>query len=184
MTLSKQETDQSAGPLEVGKEYIAYCRRRLLREYLPKVTRCVEELTEEDIWWRAHETDNSIGNLILHLCGNIRQWIVSGIGGSADMRNRAQEFSERGPIPKNILLETFVNVLNEADRSLEQFDVSKLLEVRHIQQYDVTCLDAISHVVEHVSLHVGQIVYITKLRKGTDLDLFHLTKFEDRFTKR
>lgn len=181
----KQRTDEkNVDALGIGGEYIAYCRRRLLREYLPKVRRCVEELTEEDVWWRAHDTDNSVGNLILHLCGNIRQWIVSGIGGTPDVRNRPQEFSERGPIPKAVLLKKFEDVLAEADRSLERFDLSKLLEVRHIQLYDVTCLDAISHAVEHVSLHVGQIVYITKLRKGIDLDLFHLTKFEDRFSKR
>ena len=77
----------------VATHFIAYSRRRLAKEYLPKIQRCVQELSEEDIWWRAHETDNSIGNLLLHLSGNIRQWIISGVGGMPDTRNRAGEFA-------------------------------------------------------------------------------------------
>jgi len=159
---------------DAGANYIAYCRRRLLKEYFPRVQACFETLGEEDIWWRAHETDNSIGNLILHLCGNIRQWIVGGIGEAPDARDRPREFSERGPIPKTELLKRFETTLNEADRVLGQFDLSRLLEVRHFQKYEVTCIDAISHVVEHVAQHLGQIIYITKLRTGKDLKFFNL----------
>ena len=159
---------------DIAVEYIAYCRRRLLEEYLPKIRKCVDELSDEDIWWRAHETDNSIGNLILHLSGNIRQWIVSGIGGVPTVRDRPKEFAERGPIPRSELLKKFEDTLHEADGVLEKLDVSTLLHVRHIQKWDVTCLDAISHVVEHVAQHMGQIIYITKLRKGADLKFFDL----------
>lgn len=158
----------------LGKEYISYCRRRLLKEYLPKIQGCFAELSEEDVWWRAHETDNSIGNLILHLCGNIRQWIISGIGGAPDERNRALEFSERKQIAKMDLMKRFEETLLEADRVLGEFDADKLLEVRRFQKWDHTCLDAISHVVEHVGQHMGQIIYITKLRKGKDLRFFNL----------
>lgn len=158
----------------IGSAYIAYCRRRLLKEYLPKIQRCVHELSEDDIWWRAHETDNSIGNLLLHLSGNIRQWIIAGLGGVQDVRDRTKEFAERTHIPKAELLLMFEETLIEADRVLEQFDVSQLLEMKHIQKWDVTCLDAISHVVEHVAQHLGQIIYITKLRKGIDLKFYDL----------
>jgi len=158
----------------VGSEYLTYCRKRMLKEYFPRIQQCLETLSEEDVWWRAHETDNSIGNLILHLTGNVRQWIVAGLGGSPDKRDRPAEFSERGHIPKNLLLKRFEAALNEADSVLEKFDVSRLLEVRHIQKYDTTCLDAISHVVEHVSQHMGQIIYITKLRTGKDLKFYNL----------
>ena len=159
---------------DIGAEYITYCRRRLLQEYFPKIKACFDELSDEDIWWRAHETDNSIGNLILHLSGNIRQWIISGIGGAPNVRDRPKEFAERGPIPKSELLKKFENTLLEANRVLEKFDLSNLLQVRRIQKWDVTCLDAISHVVEHVAQHMGQIMYITKLRKGNDLKFFDL----------
>jgi uncharacterized damage-inducible protein DinB len=158
----------------VGKEFISVARRKLLQEYYPRLERCVAELNDDDIWWRAHETNNSIGNLLLHLSGNVRQWIVAGLGGAPDVRNRPQEFSERMPIPKEKLLNRLYAVLCEADRVLERFDHSTLLEVRRIQNYDVTCLEAIFHVVEHFSGHVGQIIYITKLRKGVDLQFYDL----------
>lgn len=159
---------------EVGKRYIEYCRRRLLKEYWPRIQRCVQELSEEDVWWRAYETNNSVGNLLLHLAGNVRQWIVSGIGGSPDTRNRQQEFVEREQIPKAELLRRLQSTLQEADRALENFDAAGLLQVRHIQKYDIACLDAISHVVEHFAQHLGQIIYITKLRTGRDLKFYNL----------
>lgn len=90
------------------------------------------------------------------------------------MRNRPKEFSEREHIPKSALLTILESTLREADRTLEQFDLSKLLEVRHIQVYDVTCLYVISEVVEHFSHHLGQIIYITKLRTGKDLKFYNL----------
>jgi len=159
---------------DIGKEYVSYCRRRLLKEYLPRIQQCLGELTEEDVWWRGHETDNSIGNLIFHLCGNVRQWIISGIGGASDVRNRPREFAERGPVTKSELLKNLETTLQEADRTLEQFEPGKLLEVRHIQRDDITCLEAISHVVEHFAQHLGQIIYITKLRRGIDLKFYNL----------
>ncbi len=161
-------------PPSVGGEYLTCCRRRMLKEYFPRIQQCLETLSEEDVWWRAHDTDNSIGNLVLHLTGNVRQWIVAGLGGAPDKRDRPAEFSERSHIPKELLLKRFETALNEADSVLEKFDVSKLLEVRHIQRDDTTCLDAISHVVEHVSQHMGQIIYITKLRTGKDLKFYNL----------
>jgi len=145
-----------------------------LNEYVQKIQRCLEELTDEEIWKRAHETDNSIGNLILHLCGNVRQWIISGIGGAEDIRERAKEFSVREQIPKSALNEKLVSTLKEVDEVLANFDLNKLLDVRKIQVYELTCLDAISHVVEHFSMHTGQIIYITKFLKSVDLKFYNL----------
>jgi uncharacterized damage-inducible protein DinB len=162
---------RGGGRKNVADEYLGYCRRRLLEEYLPKIKKCVDDLDDDEIWWREHETDNSIGNLILHLSGNIRQWIVTGIGGEEDVRNRPLEFSERRHLPRKKLLEIFEKTLKDADRVLKKFDGEKVLEIRHFQKWDNTCLDAISHVVEHVAQHMGQIIYITKLRKGKDLRL-------------
>jgi uncharacterized damage-inducible protein DinB len=169
-----QQFSAEANPVDIGKEYLSYCRRRLLQEYFPKIERCVGELSEDDVWWRAHEANNSIGNLILHLSGNVRQWIISGLGGEPDSRNRPAEFAERGKIPKEQLLSMLRITLRDADNVLRVFEPSRLLEVRHIQTYDVTCLDALSHVVEHFAGHVGQIIYITKLRTGKDLRFYDL----------
>src|SRR4051812_12428501 len=105
----------------VSSAYIAYARRRLLEEYYPRIEKCFDLLSDDDIWWRAHETDNSIGNLILHLSGNIRQWIVGGLGGAPGGRDRDKEFSERDKIPKGELLALFRGVLEEADATLAAF---------------------------------------------------------------
>lgn len=176
MTSRTQFEQFSSSPVaaNIGVEYIAYCRRRLLREYLPKIEHCLNSLSDDDIWWRAHETNNSIGNLILHLSGNVRQWIIAGLGGRDDRRNRPAEFAEREKIPKEKLLSIMRATLEEADGVLAGFDAQELLNVRHIQNYDVTCLDALSHVVEHFAQHTGQIIYITKLRTGADLKLYDL----------
>ena len=76
----------------------------LLGDYLPKIERCLEKLSDEQIWWRANEESNSIGNLILHLCGNARQWIVCGVGSAPDARNRDAEFEQRDLIPRDELV--------------------------------------------------------------------------------
>ncbi|MBI5216952.1 MAG: DUF1572 family protein [Ignavibacteriae bacterium] len=165
--------------ISIEQEYLAYCRRRLLQEYFPRIQKCLEELSEEDVWWRPNEESNSIGNLLLHLCGNVRQWIIHGIGGAEDKRVRDVEFSERGPLPKSTLLTKMQETLLETDKVLERFDVAKFLEVKHIQRYDLTYLDAISHVVEHFAQHTAQIVYITKLRKGGIVNFFP-TYFPDK----
>src|SRR5688500_417184 len=88
----------------VAREFIDQARTFLSDDYLPKLERCLEQLTDEQIWWRANEKSNSIGNLLLHLSGNARQWIVSGLGGAADARVRSQEFAERRLIPRPELL--------------------------------------------------------------------------------
>ncbi|MFI5251867.1 MAG: DUF1572 family protein [Bacteroidota bacterium] len=160
--------------ITIGSEYVKYSRKRLVKEFLPRIERCLEILTEEEIWWRAHETDNSIGNLVLHLSGNARQWIVSGLGNVPDKRDRAKEFSERENPPKDQLLKILRETMADVDKTLEKLDVQQLLEIRHIQKYDVTCLDALSHVVEHFAQHLGQIIYITKLKKGVDLKFYNL----------
>jgi len=172
-------TDLSGHPTttsshDIGAEYIAYARRRLLKEYLPKIQECFSELSEDDIWWRADETNNSIGNLILHLSGNVRQWIICNFGGATDVRNRPQEFSERTHIAKTDLLKKLEDTLNEYDRVLDQFDYHRLLEQTTIQNFDVTYLDALSHVVEHFAMHLGQIIFITKLRLSKDMKFYNL----------
>ena len=157
-----------------GPAYIAYCRRRLSGEFLPRLLRCLEELTDEDVWWRPNESANSVGNLVLHLAGNVEQWINAGLGGAHNARDRNGEFSMRDPVPKNELRAKITAVLRRADETLSHFDPAHLMERRKIQVYDVTCLDALSHVVEHFAQHLGQIVYVTKLRKSVDLRFYDL----------
>ncbi len=151
---------------EAARSFIDRSRRLLLDDYLPRIERCLERLSDEEIWWRANPECNSVGNLILHLAGNVRQWVISGVGLAADRRQRQQEFDERGPIPREALLEGLKTTIEEADAVLASVSLGSLGEKRHIQGCDVTVLEAIYHVVEHFSMHTGQIILLTKMHKG------------------
>ncbi len=131
-------------------------------------------LRDEDVWWRAHQTSNSVGNLALHLAGNVRQWIISGLGGEADLRERAKEFAERGPLPRRALVNRLRTTVVESCRVLEGLDAQRLLRSQSIQGFRVTGLEAVAHVVEHFAYHTGQIIFFTKLRLGQDLGFTRL----------
>ena len=151
---------------EFGEEFLSQSRSFLLDDFLPKIENSLEKLSAEQVWWRANEESNSAGNLILHLTGNIRQWIISGIGGAADTRFRQQEFDERKAIPPVELLGNLRITVEEACRVLENFEPSALLEKRIIQGRETTVLSAVYHVVEHFSMHTGQIIFVAKMLAG------------------
>ena len=159
---------------EIGQVFIASARAYFAQDYLPKIERCLELLTDEQIWWRANPQSNSIGNLLLHLSGNVRQWIVCSLGDAPDARDRDSEFAQRVIIPRDELLARLRQTLTEADATLAQIEPDSLLERRVIQGLDVSALEAIFHVVEHFSMHVGQIVYITKQLTARDLHFYDL----------
>lgn len=155
-----------------SERFIACAHEFLLEEYLPKIERCLERLNDEQIWWRANEESNSIGNLVLHLCGNARQWIVSGVGGEAYARERDAEFAQREVIARDELVALLRSTLNDVGRVLKRLDGATLLERRTIQGSDVDVLQAIFHVTEHFSMHAGQIFLLTKLLTATDLRFY------------
>ena len=154
---------------EFAKAYIEWCRFRLLKQYWPRVERCLAELTDEEIWWRQYETNNSVGNLILHLTGNLGQFILSGVGGRKDIRDKEREFSERQRIPKADLIHGLKQALFAADETLSTLDADRLLETTNVQDRVRPLFEVIAVVVEHFALHCGQIIYITKLKTGKDL---------------
>jgi hypothetical protein len=133
---------------------------------LAKVKHCLGQLTDEQVWWRSQPSLNSIGNLILHLCGNVRQWIIAGLGGAAEVRDRPAEFAERGPIPKEALLGRLEAVVAEAKAVLARQTARQLLEARRIQGFDVTGLAAIFDSVPHFRGHTQEIVCMTRLQLG------------------
>jgi uncharacterized damage-inducible protein DinB len=157
---------------DVAQTFIAQARAYLREDYLPKIERCLEQLSDENVWWRANDESNSVGNLLLHLAGNVRQWIVSGLGGERDARVRQQEFDERAIIPRAELLALVRQALSDVDDTLASLDPSILLEERRIQGNDVMVLEAIFHVVEHFSMHTGQIILLTKLLRSADLQFY------------
>jgi len=155
-----------------GPAFLREARRHLVEDYLPKIERCVERLTDEQVWRRAGEHSNSVGNLLLHLEGNLRQWVVCGAGGREDLRERDREFAERRAVPRGELLAGLRAAVAEAGDVLERLDPAALLETRRVQGLDVTLLSAVFHAVEHFSMHTGQIILLTKLHTGGDLAFY------------
>jgi uncharacterized damage-inducible protein DinB len=147
---------------EISRAFIQQARKFLREEYLPKIERCFEKLTDQQIWWRSNSESNSIGNLLLHLSGNARQWIVCGLGGEVDARERQTEFDERRPITREELLSRLRRTVGAVDETLATFDASRLLDKFRIQGTEATALAAIFHVTEHFSMHTGQIILLTK----------------------
>ncbi|PYP81468.1 MAG: hypothetical protein DMD35_01795 [Gemmatimonadetes bacterium] len=148
--------------MDVAQAFIEKSRHYLAREYPSKIQRCLDVLPEEMLWRRDDASENSIGNLLLHLSGNVRQWIVSGVGGAPDARQRRAEFDAREGGRASELMSGLLATLHDADTVLASLDERSLGEARRIQGRDVNVLDALYHVVEHFSMHTGQIILLTK----------------------
>lgn len=144
-------------------------RHLLVETYTPRISRCLKLLSEEEIWWRPNRASNSVGNLVLHLQGNVRQWIISGLGDQPDRRNRDREFAETGTIARRALLRGLRQTVKEADEVLATLGRADLLRSCSIQGFSVTGLQAVCHVAEHFAFHTGQIIFVTKLKCGKDL---------------
>jgi uncharacterized damage-inducible protein DinB len=146
--------------------------RAFLRgDYLSKIERCLDVLGEEDVWWRPGAGSNSIGNLILHLDGSTRYWILDVAGGRRVVRDRGAEFTERGPLAISALIARLRATLAETDEVLALLDEATLLERRPSSKGEVTVLWAVLHAVEHFSMHTGQVIMLTKLRTAAALRL-------------
>jgi uncharacterized damage-inducible protein DinB len=155
--------------MDVARSFIQKARELLKDEYLPKIERCLEKLSDEQIWWRPNPETNSIGNLLLHISGNARQWIVCGLGGETDKRERDAEFGDRGGIARDELLSGLKGTVLDVDRVLASFNPHRLLNQYRIQGTEATALAAIFHVTEHFSMHTGQIILLTKMLVNIDL---------------
>ena len=160
----------------LGRAFIANASEFLRSEYLPKIERCLEQLEDGQIWWRPNPQSNSIGNLILHLCGNARQWIVCGLGEEPDHRQRDAEFAQTEIIERAKLMELLRTTVTEVAAVLKRIDPETLQESREIQGRNVNVLHAIFHVTEHFSMHTGQILMLTKMLISRDLKFYD---FED-----
>ncbi len=159
--------------------FVAESRRYLAREYPAKIRIALDALSDGDLWWRPNEASNSIGNLLLHLSGNIRQWMVHGLGGAPDVRERAAEFQRGDGMSKGEAFAELMSSVTDADQVLSELDPDTLLAPRTIQGLETTGLAAIYHVVEHFSMHTGQILYLVKLRSGTDLEFYSVDERGD-----
>lgn len=136
---------------------------RLFEESLPRILECIDKLSNEQVWWRPNESSNSIGNLVLHLCGNVKQWIGTGLGSLPDQRKRQSEFDERRVIPKENLISELLTTMSMAREIISSIPEKELLQMRAVQTFQETGLTILIHVTEHFSYHTGQIAYITKM---------------------
>jgi hypothetical protein len=157
---------------DVSTLFLDFSRSKLLDEYWPRLRGCVESLTAEQVWWRPNGASNSVGNLILHLNGNVRQWLVASFDRLDDTRDRPAEFGEREMMPPAALLATLGATLQRASEVLSRLTEADLRSTFQIQGYTVSGLHAVYQVVEHFGMHYGQIVYVTKQMRGEDLGFY------------
>jgi uncharacterized damage-inducible protein DinB len=158
--------------VQASKAFILQSATFLQSDFFPRIRTVVEPLSDEQVWWRPNDASNSIGNLLLHLDGNVTQWILGGVGGVSVMRDRPREFAERSLIPSAELLTHLHGTIEQAGDVLSRLDPALLLDTRTIQGNDVTILEAVYHVVEHFSMHTGQILMLAKMMTGKDLHLY------------
>ena len=149
--------------MQLSEQFLARSRHYLGVEYRLKIRAAVETMPADALWWRANEQSNSVGNLLMHLAGNIRQWIVGGIGGQPNARDRAGEFAARGGANAEALLADLDRALDEVDAVLAGLSETELATSRTIQGRDVNVFEAVYHVTEHFAMHAGQIILIAKM---------------------
>ena len=163
--------------LELTALFLDTSRKLLFDQHWPRIKTCVESLTTEQIWWRPNEASNSIGNLLLHLNGNVSQWIVTSFNHGEDKRNRPAEFAAKEGGTAKELLDRLGATLDEAAQVLDRLTPAELLAKYEVQGYHTNGVYVVYHVVEHFGMHYGQIAYITKLLSGKDLGFYKdLTK--------
>jgi uncharacterized damage-inducible protein DinB len=160
----------------IERAFLDYSAEQLLT-YASRIEDCLARLSADQIWMRSSDNQNAVGNIVLHLCGNVRQWILSGVGGQADIRDRDSEFAARGGVQPAELAAKLKTTVAEAADVIRNFPVDRLMENKAIQKvYNTTLVEAIYHVVEHFAQHTGQIIFATKLLTGEDLGYYkHLS---------
>ena len=143
-----------------------------LNENTPRIAKCLQLLSNEELWYKPNKSSNSIANLILHLCGNMSQYIHSGLGGSPDLRSRDMEFSTSSGYDKDQLLTKLTQCVSKAEQILTKCSLETLQKVRTVQGFRLSGLAMVLHVVEHYSYHTGQIALLTKIMKNQDLGFY------------
>lgn len=143
-----------------------------LESYGPRIAKCLDMLSETQVWHRPNEHSNSIANLIIHLCGNLSQYVIHGIGQIPYERNRDEEFALQSGYSKDELMDMLNNVVISCVTVIKALRESDLLKTATVQGFAYTYLGICVHVVEHYSYHTGQIAFYTKLLTDKDLGFY------------
>ncbi len=160
------------GTDSVGAALLREAEFRLFDEFVPRIKICIARLDDAALWHRPNSQLVSAGDLVVHLCGNVRQWIGSGLGKLPDDRDRDSEFAEKRQLSKATLLGMLEALECDIRAVLQSVDPDTLLAPRRVQCFEETGVSILVHVVEHFSYHLGQISYITKLHTDTDLGYY------------
>jgi uncharacterized damage-inducible protein DinB len=150
------------------KLFIEDIRRRLFEENQARIHKCLDLISEEQLWYRNNENVNSVGNLILHLCGNITQYICSGILREKDERVRDKEFVPNQALSISQVLSILDHTLENIDQKLDKITPEMLLTNYEVQGFSENGTSILVHVTEHFSYHVGQITYLIKMLNNVD----------------
>ncbi len=160
----------------IEEQFLKYSADKLI-QLSGRIEDCLGRLSGEQIWMRNTENENSVGNLVLHLCGNVGQWIGSGVAAKPDTRERDKEFAARGNVTAAELGQRLNATVSEAASIIRNLNPARLSEMTTVQKYDVTVMEVIYHVVEHFAEHTGQVIFATKLLTGQDLGYYkHLNQ--------
>jgi uncharacterized damage-inducible protein DinB len=161
----------------IEQAFLNYSAEQLVT-FTGRIEDCLGRLSVEQVWTRNSNNQNAVGNIVLHLCGNIRQWILGGVGGQPDVRDRDSEFAARGGVQPSELAAKLKTTVAEAAEVIRTCPIEQLMERKTIQKvYESTLMEAIYHVVEHFAQHTGQIIFATKLLTSEDLGYYkHLSK--------
>jgi uncharacterized damage-inducible protein DinB len=147
-----------------------------LRQLTCRIDTCLGKLNEDQIWARGHENQNAIGNLVLHLAGNVNQWILESFGSVPLRRDRDGEFAARGGFTGAQLTTKLNAIVERATAIVANLTTEQLTATYTIQNYPVTGVDAVYHVVEHFAQHTAQIIFATKMLTSDDLGFYrHLS---------
>ena len=165
---------------ELGHSLIAEVRHRLVKGFPEQVRTALSALSDKEIWARHNDRSNSLGNLVLHLCGSTRHFLGRGVGGSDYVRDRASEFAEEGPIPREELLGRLDETVAEAERVLEGLAPGRLLETTDRTGKPFTVTELLLRVSHHWAVHVGQIVFDVKARKPGAFEELWMKTMEKR----
>lgn len=163
----------------VEKIAIDAFRSRIVEIIPAQIKAALEELGEDELWWRPNEKSNSVGNLVLHLSGSVRHYLARGLGGHSYERDRPAEFSERGPVPKQELRAIFDETIRLSKETLDSFDTARFGEPSEEPSYTPTLFHLLFNVSVHMATHAGQIVYIAKMLKEGSIDELWIRTHKD-----
>jgi hypothetical protein len=182
MPAKKSKSSKSKSP-DLHALILGQWNREVVDIYLMRLSESLKLLSDEEIWWRPNDASNSMGNIVLHLCGNVRQWITAGLGRAEDIRQRELEFSEKGPISRAELLKRLNATLEGAGKVIAKLSPDDLLRTYSIQGFTAKGGDVLTRIIAHFGYHAGQVVYFAKMQRAKDLGFTKLPPLPQKGSK-